>query len=244
MTKRPIVIMVAMQSEMDYLLEKLQNIKCEKVNKYEFYEGTMKDYPVVICHFHIMSFNAAIATTIAITKYNPIAIINEGCSGSHSKDIRRNNIIIGEKCINIISAKTPHKSEHEGSNSLDWELVSFFEEKDDELEYQTADKTLLELCKTIQFEKEKVYFGTLGSGDVWNNETDKIMHLNKKYGTLCEDMESIALYYTANTFNIPVIGIRFISNNELIGEAYDTNFQKNAQEYTYQLILKIIEREV
>lgn len=178
MTKRPIVIMVAMKAEMDYLLEKLENKKIEKVNKYEFYEGTMNNYPVVICHFHIMSFNAAIATTIAITKYNPIAIIDEGCSGSHSNDIKRNDIVIGEKCINIVSAKTPHKSEHEGSNSLDWELVSFFEEKDDELEYQTADKTLLELCKTIQFKKEKVYFGTLGSGDVWNNETDKIIHLN------------------------------------------------------------------
>ena len=106
MTKRPIVIMVAMKAEMDYLLEKLENKKIEKVNKYEFYEGTMNNYPVVICHFHIMSFNAAIATTIAITKYNPIAIINEGCSGSHSNDIKRNDIVIGEKCINIVSAKT------------------------------------------------------------------------------------------------------------------------------------------
>lgn len=244
MEKRPIIVMVAMEYEMNFLLEKLENRKYEKINKYEFYEGTINDYPIVVCHCHVMSFNATIATTIAITKYNPIAIISQGCSGAHTKDIRKNDIIIGEKCVNIVSSKTPHKKENEGSNSLDWELVSFIENADDKLQYQTADKNLIELCKTIPFSKGKIYFGTLGSGDVWNNETDRILHLHEKYGTLCEDMESIAVYYTANTFNIPVIGIRIISNNEVIGDVYAKDFELISQEFTYELILKIIEREV
>ena len=239
MEQRPILIVAAMEIGMGFLLEKMENKKMEKVNKYTFYEGLINNYPVVLCHSNVMTFNAAIATTIAINKYNPIAIITEGCSGSTSKEIHRNDIVIGEKCINITSCKMPHKNEGEGSNSLDWELVYFIEGEDDRFEAQYGDNNLVDICKTIPYTKGKVHFGNLGSGDIWNSEVDKINQLNKEYGILCEDMESIAVYYTANTFKIPVIGIRSISDNGIVGEEYDRNVEILSQEFAYELILKM-----
>ena len=240
MTKKPIVIIASMEIGIQVLLKKMEHVVKKNINKYEFYEGMIHHYPVVVCHCHVMSFNAAVATTLAIQTYHPLAIINEGCSGAHGKEIHKNDIVIGKRCINIVSNKTPHKKEGEGSNSLDAELVYFLEGEDEKTVYQPADQHLVELCKNIPYSKGNVFFGTLGSGDVWNNEADKILHLHEKYGTLCEDMESIAIYYVAHTFSIPVIGIRVISNNEILEEGYDRNIESLSQEFAYELILKII----
>lgn len=77
-------------------------------------------------------------------------------------------------------------------------------------------------------------------GDIWNREADKILMLLQKYGTLCEEAEGIAVYTVANDFGIPVLGIRVISNNEILNEPYDRNTGLKAQQFTYELILEKI----
>lgn len=240
MKKHPIVIMAAMEVEANFLLEKLENVICKDINKYKFYEGTIKGFPVVICRCNVMSINAAIATYMAIKEYNPIAIISQGTAGALGKDIHKGDIIVGEKCINITSCKTPYKNEGEGSNSLDWNLVSFICGEDDRLEYHYGNKHLIELSKEINYENGNIHFGTIGSGDVWNQEIDKLMWLHDKYEALCEDMESIAIYTVANDFSIPVLGIKVISDNAILGEDYDRNMGMQSQLFTYELVLKLI----
>ena len=66
--------------------------------------------------------------------------------------------------------------------------------------------------------------------------------LNQKYGTLCEDMEANAVYTVANQFNVPVIGIKIVSNNEILGESYERSAGAKSQEFSYELIKKIIKR--
>ncbi len=90
---------------------------------------------------------------------------------------------------------------------------------------------------------DKYDFGTIGSGDAWNCEVDKILWLHEKYGTLCEEMEGIAVYVVANNFNIPVLGIRVISDNEILGEPYERELGRKSQEFTYEVIMKIIEEQ-
>ena len=204
MKKRPIVIISSMKIELKWLIEKLECVCREEINKYTFYKGSIQNYPIIICHSHVMSINATIATYIAIEKYNPIAIINQGTAGAHEKKIHKGDIVIGEKCLNIVSSKTPLKKEGEGSNSLEWTLLNFIDGKEDRLEYQFGDKHLIELAKKVDYIDGNVYFGIIGSGDVWNRETDKILWLNQNYGTLCEEMEGIAVYTVANNFDIPV----------------------------------------
>ena len=240
MKKNPIVIMAAMEVEADFLLKKLENVTCKDIDKYKFYEGTIEEYPVVICRCNVMSINASVATYIAIKEYNPFAIISQGTAGALGKDIHKGDIVIGEKCINITSCKTPYRKEGEGSNSLDWNLVSFICGEDDRLEYHYGDKNLIELSKTINYSNRNIHLGTIGSGDVWNQEIDKLLWLNDKYDALCEDMESIAIYAVANNFNVPVLGIRVISDNAILGEDYDRNLGLQSQKYTYDLVLKII----
>ena len=242
MNQRPILVIAAMDVEFELLKNNLQKLKVTKISTYNYYEGEINDFPVIICDCRIASINAAIATYIGIEKYNPIAIINEGTAGGHSINIHKGDIVIGEKCINIISSKTPIKNKGEGSNTLDWDLTNFIVGEPNRLIYQQADSYLIDLAKSLEYLEGKVHVGTIGSGDIWNKEIDRILMLNEKYGTLCEDMEANAIYTVANQFNIPVIGIKIISNNEILGEIYEREIGEKSQKFTYELIKKIIEK--
>ena len=82
--------------------------------------------------------------------------------------------------------------------------------------------------------------GRLGSGDVWNQEKDRIKWISKVCNTLCEDMESASIYTICNDMNIPVIGIRIISNNELKNLEFEKSTEINCQKFVYEMIKKII----
>ena len=73
---------------------------------------------------------------------------------------------------------------------------------------------------------KKVHIGKIASGDLWNREFDRILFLNDKYNTLCEEMETGGVYTTANSFNVPVLSVRIISNNELLQEDYNPKIHK------------------
>ena len=92
-------------------------------------------------------------------------------------------------------------------------------------EIKSADSELVQKFQNFLKEKHKskVYTGTIGSGDVFNREIDRIDWISSNFGNICEDMESIGVYSVCNKLNIPCIGIRIISNNEITGEELDEN---------------------
>lgn len=111
----------------------------------------------------------------------------------------------------------PKKGKDEGSNSLEWKPDKRAKE------VKNANKEL-----TVSFydflknnTNNTVYKGTLGSGDAFNREIDRINWISSTFDSLCEDMESIGVYLACQQFNVPCIGIRIISNNEIIGEELD-----------------------
>lgn len=238
---RPILVIAAMDVEFELLKEKLESMKISRLNKYDCYEGFINHYPVVICNCTVMSVNAAIATTLAIQKYKPRAIINEGTAGGHGLNVHKGDIVIGENCINILSSGTPQKKKGEGSSTLEWTLTNFIAAEPNRLVYQRANSKLIKLAKSIEYLEGKVHIGTIGSGDIWDREYDRIMMLNERYGTLCEDMEANTIYTVANQFKVPVIGIKIVSNNEALGESYERSTGSKSQEFSYELIKKMIQ---
>ena len=155
MEKRPILIIAAME---DTELNILKNInKIENKNQMEtctFYETAINDYPVVLCCSNIGCIQASNAVTIAIMKYNPIDIINEGLAGAHGKNIHKGDIVIGTEVININSIKTPKLKEGEGIDTFNWELVTFIKGQDDVLKVERADELLINSVKK-NTQKEK-----------------------------------------------------------------------------------------
>lgn len=229
---RPILVIAAMEDiELNYLITKLKNIKEIYYKSFKFIEGKLLKKDIVIIISNIGLVNAAIATTIAVEKYNPCIIINEGLAGGYSKDIHTGDIVIGIDAINITSM------EYKGNgNSIeDYEITNFLHGEENKLIRRKADEKLVGFIKE-KFPKYNLHFGTIASGDIWNKNKDRIIYLNKKYGAICEDMEAVSVYTVANLYNIPVIAIKAISNNEILDEKYDCRVNKELQEFIEEFL--------
>lgn len=242
MNMSPILVIGAMEVEVDFLISKIENKKETTIANYHFYEGIIDSYPVVVAKSEIGIIHSTAVTTLAIENYHPICIINQGTAGGFGKEVHTKDIIIGAECFSIMSAKTPYREENKGSDSTKWDYITFVSDDKDEKICQKADERLVKFFKELEedYTEGKIYVGTIGSGDVWNREKDRILYFNQVHKILCEEMEGISVYTLAKQYQIPVVGIRIISNNELLGEPYDRNLGKVCQKFVYKGIKKMI----
>jgi len=239
--KKPILLQGAMEVEVKYFKEILSNLEEIEIHGYKFYKGIYEEYPIVISKTNVGLMEGTLATYIGITNFNPVAIINQGTAGGCSKNAHNYDIVLGEKCININSYITKRREETQGSMPLEWELLTFKDGKDELIELE-ADNTLLDIALKCanKYNKGNVMDSTIGSGDVWDNEIDRIKWFNEKYNVECEDMETISTYNVCKKLNIPVLGIRVISDNEILKEEYDKNIGIESQKYTIEVVKELI----
>lgn len=238
---RPIVIHSAMGVEIKFLLDKISDIKKSNYGDFVFYEGNFNGYPIVLNISGVGTVNTASDMMCVINKYNPICVINTGIVGSYSRDIHKNDLIICDKCLNVNSYRTSYLEEGLGSDYTKWDMITF-KEGVDELVYWDADKSLLEIMDKIKDRYSYGNFcnGIIGSGDVWNNEVDRLLFLRDKYKLCCSDMESISIYMVCNKFNVPCVSLKVVSDNIILGEDYDRNVNKNIEDILLIYISEII----
>lgn len=239
--KRPILLQGAMEVEIDYLKKVITNLEKIELYGYEFFKGDFEGYPVVISKTKVGLIEASLATFIAITNFKPIAVINQGTAGACNKNLHTGDIVVGKKCININSFNTKVKEEKQGIMPLDWELLTFKEGKDELIEY-IPNQGLYDIvfkCKE-KYKNGQVVSGKIGSGDAWDREIDRLMWFNDKYNVACEDMETISAYSVCNKLNIPVIGIRVISNNEILHEEFNSSLALELQKFIMNICKEII----
>lgn len=243
---QPIVIQGALPVESEQMAAKLNNATIETVGGWKFWKGTYQGYPVIISKTRMGMSNAAAATAIAIERYQPIAIINQGTSGGHDPDLKVYDIVLGRYTTNIGAFRTPKKALGEGSNALEWN-EAFDVLPDDESDPEPiairkfeADADLLMAAHRAQknYMQGKVVEGTIGSADVWNNELDRIAYLHKNYGTSVEEMEAASVAQIASQFKVPFLGIRVLSNNITNGGAYDAGTGEACQHYVLDVVVE------
>lgn len=235
--ERTIMIMGAMEdAELNLLKENLENIEIYNEKGYKFYKGKILDKDIVLCCTKVGTINAALATQIGILKFNPNIIIGQGIAGGHGYNVHVKDIVIGTEIININTIETVKKEIKQGSNSLEWKLNSFENDIDENIIIEKSNEILVEIAKKVKYDYGKVLCGKIGSGDVWNKETDRILMFNEKYNTLCEEMEGYSIAKVSKIYNIPFIIIRAISNNEILGEKYAREVGKYTQEFVLEIL--------
>lgn len=230
--KEKILIIAAMEDvELDYLKSKLEDKIDTEYKGIRFFEGKLSGKNVILCASDVGIINSAIAVTIAIEKYKPDIIINEGVAGGYTKSVRKGTIVIAEDAINITSM------EYKGTGNLinDYEITTFLHNDENKLISQKANKELLQIIKQ-NFSDYNLCFGRLGSGDIWNKNPERIKYINEKYNAICEDMEGVSIYTASNKYNIPAVCIKGISNNEVLGEKYDYAVSRKIQQFVEEFL--------
>jgi adenosylhomocysteine nucleosidase len=241
----PIVVQGAMTSETERLVQRLEGATREEIGSWNFWRGTIDGYPVIVSKTNKGSANAAAATMLAIERFHPRAIINQGTSGGHDPALHVYDIVIGTASLNIGAFKTPHRVAGAGSRPMEWqprdlrlEGSAGAPDMPHTLARFEADSNLLAVARGVRaaYTRGTVVDGIIGSADMWIDEVDYVNHLHASYGTAVEEMETAAAAQVAAARGVPFLGIRILSDNITNGGAYDPKAGEACQEFVHSVM--------
>jgi adenosylhomocysteine nucleosidase len=246
---QPILIEAPMPIEAEYFAKKLTNVKVEYSGYFTFYIGTLDNYPIIVAQTGKGLENTAAATAIAIERYRPIAIINQGTSGGHDPSLSVGDIVLGKKTVNIGNFKTRYKNKGQGSDPFSWIPMDIMASKGsagedsgakdaEKIRFYAGSPALLNSAIAVKdsYQRGKIVEGTIGSANFWNNEIDRIQWFQKNFGTSVEEMEGAAAAMIASEYNIPMLGIRVLSNNLTNGGKYDPSTAEDCQRFVIKVV--------
>ncbi|ELK45863.1 5'-methylthioadenosine/S-adenosylhomocysteine nucleosidase [Halobacillus sp. ACCC02827] len=251
--QQPILIQGPMPIEAEEFAARLKDVEEETSGSFVFYKGTVDDYPVIVMKTGKGMENTAAATAIAIEKFDPAAIINQGTSGGHDPELNVFDIVLGKRTVNLGSLKTGHLEDEEGIEPTEWIPMDLLasegsageDEDAEKVRYFEGDEGLLKAANAVKdtYEDGKVVEGTIGSADVWNNEVDRIQWFHENFGSSVEEMEGAAAAQIAGAYDVPFLGIRILSNNKTNGGAYNPDTAASNQEYVYEVVQEYIKEQ-
>lgn len=244
---RPIAIQGAMDMEVAYFLKQMDTYKTETFGAYTYYSGSIDGISVVISRTNVGMVNAAASTMLLIEKYHPKAIINQGTAGGHDPGLHKFDIVVGEKVINYGMYQSSHKDEGAGINTGDWKVSTTEVREDGEIKEFLGFKPDPEMYAAAmsvagEYTHGKVVSGVIGSADGWNKEIDRILQLHNTIGTSVEEMETASVAQVAESFHVPFLGIRILSNSELHNENFDPKSAAYCSEFVIQVVKEIVKQ--
>ena len=249
----PIVIQGAMPVETEKLVAALASPAEQQVQGWTFWTGTLGGYPVVVSKTQKGMANAAAATALAIERFHPRAIVNQGTAGGHDPALRVSDIVIGTAAVNIGAFKTGTRGKGDGSDFAEWHPMDLIRTEGSAgqdpsawvMRRITGDTALLAAATSVRdrYRSGRVVEGVIGSSDVWNGELDRIQRLHDEYGTSVEEMETSAAAQVAGMSRVPFLGIRVVSNNITNGGTYDGQSATACQQFVLEVVRAYIARQ-
>ena len=243
----PIVVCGAMDCETALLKSELV-IKNEiQRGNGTFTEGFMFGYPVVVVKTLVGMVNAAVATAVAANVYNPRCIIWQGTSGAHNPELHQGDMILGSNIIENCGFFTVHRDEGGGLCQLE-ELIFQGKEVWKDRKVKTvrtfhSDRELMNIAVKVPYSAGCIKCGTISSGDIWSREIDRIRFYHNSLGSDCEEMEGFAAAMVCETFGIPLLVSRIISNSEYYPEeTFSETLGTLCQQYTKDVIEAIVKQ--
>ncbi|MBQ3336950.1 MAG: 5'-methylthioadenosine/S-adenosylhomocysteine nucleosidase [Selenomonadaceae bacterium] len=242
-SRRPILLEGAMNTETEVFVRALKNPVAYRELNYLFVAGTYKNYPVVVVRTEQGMANAAASTALAIKKFNPVAVINQGTAGGHDGALKIGDIVLGEKIFNCFAIKTPRTALGTGAELTNQEMRGTYAFDETSGTFQPnkeyfPDAKLFNVAKKISdaHKNFNVTSGVICSSDAWLENLDFINFLHETYGSSCEEMETASVAQICKNAGVPFLGIRVISDNAVHSQAYEPAVATIAQDFTLLVV--------
>ena len=222
MKEQPVVIQGAMEVETADLIKQMTEAREEPFGPWRCVRGLVDGHPVVVSETQWGMANAAALAALAIERYAPAAIISQGTAGAHDPALAVYDIVLGARTVNESAWQSRYRAAGEGAPMEELKQLGVFAwdaqaGKFTQEVYHEADAALLAAAQeaAADYRKGRVTFGTIGTSDSWNCAVDRVRFLHAFYGTACEEMEGDVVAQIAQSFGVPFLDVRIISNSIL-----------------------------
>lgn len=203
-------IIVAMQEELEVILQSL--IKQHTVQRagMEFHVGLYADRPVVAVICGVGKVNAALCTQLLISEFNIQRLINIGVAGGLGAEIKPGDIVIADSLVQ-------HDMDLSPLGLVKGQLFRM-----DVFDFQT-DPALRELAvhASAQINHHDHFVGRIVTGDQFVASSRLAQALHQEFAALACEMESASIAQVCYLNQIPFICIRSISDNANTGAHMD-----------------------
>lgn len=227
-------IIVAMQEELDEVLNIMEEIQYKEIYNMTLIEGKIEKHNVIVALSGVGKVNAARITQILIDKLDVKYVINVGSAGALNPNLDIGDIVIAEKVI-----------QH------DFDITAFNHEKGYITgvgDYIHCDKKLIEKLKDVANNIDdntfKTVTGVIASGDIFCTEIKMKDKIYSKFNAECVEMEGAAIAQVCYLDNIPFVIIRSISdspngNNAIVFD----EFVKLASKRCAKILKELLKKE-
>lgn len=196
-------IIVAMQEELDEILNIMHEVEQKKVYNVDFIEGNIEQNHVILVKSGVGKVNAARITQILIDKLDVKFIVNVGSAGGLNPKLNIGDIVIAEKVI-----------QH------DFDITAFNHNKGYITgvgDYIHCDKGLVEklnnICYNLNDKEYKIITGIIASGDIFCTNVKMKDKIYSKFNAECVEMEGAAIAQVCYLDKVPFVVIRSISDS-------------------------------
>lgn len=220
----PIALIAAMDGELRHALDRIEHDTAERVGVWTAYRGQLHEHDVIAMSTGIGMVNAAAAASALLAVEQPSIVFNFGCAGAHRADIHPGDVVIGTGLVAHLSLTVLPGGEERYTGFRyrvgDETILTDVIEADADL-FKLAEDAALgwrpEPWPWSVGEKRApaIHRGIVASADCWTQDPVRIGSLHDLHGSLCEDMEAAAVAQVCAMYQVPMLAIKDISNNEL-----------------------------
>lgn len=224
-------ILVAIDEEIELLIDKLEEPEVHKIAGQAFYDGKLFGIPVTLVRAGIGKVSASIATALLIERFNAEAVINTGSAGGLQDGLTIGDVVVATELA---------------YNDTDNRIFDYEFGQVPEMPAKfISDKGLNDMIfEAAEEEGRDVLRGLIVTGDSFVSSQEQIKTIKTHFpDVVVTEMEGSAVAQTCYQFGVPFTVIRAVSDvgDEGASEDFD-KFIDLAGRLSAELVLTFVEK--
>ena len=221
----------AMDEEIVFFHEHMQEVVQSTYAGIVFYEGRFYNQDVVVCKSGVGKVNAAICTQIQIDRFHCDAVVFTGVAGALDPQLEIGDIVVSEECMQHDMDVTPLGY---ARGIIPYQATSVF----------NAHPELVQIAMDAghRLSENRVVLGRILSGDQFIANRETVTALRRELNGACAEMEGAAVAQVCVMNDIPYVVIRSMSD-KADGSAHINfpEFARQAAENSFRIVREMVQ---
>ncbi len=217
-------------SDLDYILENLQNIKLHYIAGNRYFEAKYKGHDIVVAYSKIGKVYASLTASVLVQHFKVDKLLFSGVAGALNEELKIGDLIAATKLcqhdLDITAFGHPYGYVPEGKVFVE------------------SDRTLRLLAQEVAKEKGiELKEGVIATGDQFIADPKRKEWIKKTFEADAIEMEGAAVAVVCDAFDVPFFILRSISDAADMDAAFDFDeFLKHSSRRSADFIISIVDR--